>query len=181
MDNGRTMSELMSALDELLDEFDQICRSAFARYRRYDSDVLLEHDQRAAAACIYCHMVAEAERRLLEVPHVKPHDVRGLKVWLIAEHSVIRFKKHDEDGRSRNYPTKQAKDYDRGEPLPNLPPPTARLSVGYFLDPTSTQNKRTQVARPRGREIEWCAAVVPEENRRAGQVRWVDVTRQSAL
>jgi hypothetical protein len=181
MDDDRTMPDLMGALDELLDELDQICRSAFARYRRYDADVLIEHDQRAAAACIYSHMVAEAERRLFDVPFVRPHDVRGLKVWLIADHSVIRFKKHDEDGRSRNYPTKQAKDYDRGNLLPDLPPPAARLSIGYLLDRTGTSYLRTQIARPRERMIEWCAAVVPREEHREGQARWVNVTRQSAL
>jgi hypothetical protein len=107
--------------------------------------------------------------------------VRGLKVWSVRDVALLRFKKHDEDGRSRNYPTKQAKEYDRGVPLLGLPWPAARLSVGYLLDITGTEFVRTQIARPRGREIEWCAAVVPSEERAEGARRWIDVTRQAGL
>ena len=37
----------------------------------------------------------------------------GLKLWLAeSANVVIRLKKMDEDGRTANYPTKQAQDYD---------------------------------------------------------------------
>lgn len=180
----RSMDELMQEVDGLLDDFDGICRQAFAVYRGYDSAVLVEHDARAAAACTYSHIVAEAERRFLDHAIIKPVDSRplgGLKVWRVGDAAVIRFKKHDEDGRSRNYPTKQARDYDRNRQLPGLPPPAVRLSVGYWLDPTGTVFMRTQVARPVGRLIDWCAAIVPAQERQAGDARWIDVTRQPSF
>lgn len=186
-----SMSDLMDSVDFLLDDLDQVCRASHAKYRRYDPEVLLEHDPRAAAACIYAHMAADAERRWPAQNLATPPDhtgaaiqlieVRGLKVWTVREMAILRFKKHDEDGKSRNYPTKQAKDYDRGVPLPGLPHPAARLSVGYLLDPTGTEFIRTQVSRPRGKGIEWCAAVVPHEERASGAKRWIDVTRQSGF
>src|SRR5258707_6530640 len=114
-------------------------------------------------------MVAGADRRFFGREGVRILDVRGLKLWLFERASVvIRFKKHDEDGRSRNYPTKQARAYDRGKDLPGLPAPAARLSVGYLLDATGTEFIRTQVARPLANLIGWCAAIIPPEERRAG-------------
>lgn len=84
----------------------------------------------------------------------------------------------DEDGRSRNYPTKQAKDFDRGAELPDLPPAPMRLTVGYLPNATGTEVKRVQIARPDGRGILWCAAIVPADDRKEGEKRWLDVTRQ---
>lgn len=180
----RPMADVMHEVDDLLDDLDAICRHAFKTYRAYDPAVLVEHDARAAAANIYSHMSSEAERRFLDHPKVKPIDPRplgGLKVWRVSDVAVIRFKKQDEDGRSRNYPTKQAKDYDRGATLPGLPPPAVRLSVGYWLDPTGTEIIRTQVARPLGKTVDWCAAIVPAQDRRPGERRWIEVTRQGRL
>lgn len=180
----RTMEQSMGVIDSLLDDFDEICRYGHRTYRGYDPAVLVEHDSRAAAACIYAHMATEAERRFLDHPRIKlvdPHLLGGLKVWRVGDVAVIRFKKHDEDGFSRNYPTKQAKAYDKGYTLPGLPQPAARLSVGYWLDPTGTEFIRTQVARPRGKMIDWCAAIVPAQERGEDGRRWVDVTRQRAF
>lgn len=175
----RSMTETMKAVDGLLDDFDAICRSSFGKYRGYPPEILIEHDARAAANCVYAHMLADAERRLSVRTGVVFKDVRGLKLWLVDDAAVVRFKKMDEDGRSRNYPTKQAKDYDRGTTLPGLPPPAVRLSVGYLADPTATEVLRVQVARPQGRSIDWCAAIVPVGERIVGQPLWVDVTRQA--
>ena len=169
---------IMSLLDPiLLDEFDQICRISHSRYRSYPPADLLEHDGRAAAACTYCHMYEEAIRRWTDRRGIVPRDVRGRKVWIIGDAVVIRLKKTDEDGRSRNYPTKQDKDYDRGVSLPGLPEPAVRLTVGYLLNPTQTEVLRVQVAKPDGREIEWCAAIIPPSASPTGK-RWEDVTRQ---
>lgn len=173
-----TMEEAMQRIDHLLDDLDSICRHGLATYRTYPSAILIEHDARAAASNTYCHMLAEAERRLLNVPGVLLKDIRGLKAFLVGDVAVIRLKRMDEDGRSSNYPTKQAKDFDRGQPLPGLPPPAIRLAVGYLADATGTSVQRVQVAKPTGREIDWCAAIVPESDREEGGARWIDVTRQ---
>ena len=129
-----TMEEIMDFLAPYIDDLDQIPRLAHAKYRTYGADVLLEHDTRAQAACIYSHMAAEAERRLSGKRGIIPKDINGLKVWLIQDKTVLRLKKMDEDGQSRNYPTKQAKDYDLGYALPGLPPKAARVSAGYLLE-----------------------------------------------
>jgi hypothetical protein len=173
------MQDTLDALGILLEDFDIIARSAHDRYRAYRPEDLVELDSRAQAACTYAHMVAAADRRLSGKEGFRPIDVRGLKLWLFESANVVfRLKKMDEDGRARNYPTKQARDYDRGEELPNLPMPPVRLTAGYLLDQTATTFIRTQVARPVGRGTMWCAAIIPVEERKLGERAWRDVTRQ---
>jgi hypothetical protein len=179
----RSMAGILDAVgDSLLDDFDAITREAHSTYRGYDPAVLIEHDSRAQANCTYSHMVASADRRFIGRDGVRMLDVRGLKLWLFEDASVVvRFKKMDEDGRSRNYPTKQAKDFDAQLELPGLPPKPVRLTAGYLLDKTSTEFIRAQIARPDGKQTMWCAAVIPREDRKAGERIWIDVTRQGRL
>ncbi len=176
----KSMEETLDSLGGLLDDFDQVTRAAHARYRGYDPQVLIEHDSRAQAACTYCHMAAEADRRFIDRPGVRPMDINGLRLWLIEDvEIVIRFKKMDEDGRVRNYPNKQARNFDRGFDLPGLPMPPVRLTAGYLLDATGTTIIRTQIARPMGtKRTMWCAAVIPAEERKVDERAWRNVTRQ---
>lgn len=175
------MDDILGGISHLIDDLDEIPRLAHEKYRRYAPEFLIEHDARAAAACVYSHMLAEADRRFLDRKGVIPKDIRGQKVWIIADKAVIRFKKMDEDGRSRNYPTKQAQDFDRGLPLPHLPPAAPRITIGYLLDATQTEYIRTQIARPCGKLIDWCAAIVPASEAPVEGKRWFDVTRQPGL
>lgn len=176
-----TMSEVMQTIDHLLDDLDVIGRHGLATYQRYPPEFRIEHDPRAAATNTYCHMLAEGERRLLGRKGIVLCDIKGLKAFVVGEDVVLRLKRMDEEGNSRNYPTKQAKDFDRGVTLPGLPPPATRLTVGYLADPTGTAVLRVQVAKPAGRRVDWCAAIMPEGDRPAGGARWIDVTRQGRL
>ena len=178
----RTMEQTLDDCADLLDDFDQITRRAHARFRAYRPEDLIELDTRAQAACTYAHMLAEGDRRFGGRPGVRTLDIRTLKLWHFEDMNVvIRFKKMDEDGHSRNYPTKQAKNFDAGEELPGLPMPPVRLTAGYLLDPTGSVFIRTQVARPVGRGAMWCGAVVPRDERKAGVRAWISVTRQGRL
>lgn len=179
----RSLNEIMDDLGQLLEEFDQIARSAHARYRSYEPEILLDHDARAQAACTYAHMSAEAAKRFSGEDGVREIDIRGLKLWFFEKaNAVVRLKKMDEDGLTRNYPTEQAKDFDRGKELPGLPMPPVRLTAGYLLDRTSTDFVRTQVARPVARKRTlWCAAIVPPEDRKTGERIWYDVTKQPSF
>jgi len=174
-----TQSDAMNQLDAHFEQIDAICRGGLARYQEYPPQYRIDHDGRAAANCIYSHMVALADAFLTDKPGVVFKNIKGLKVWILGDRATIRFKKMDEDGRSRNYPTKQARDFDRQYPLPGIPHPPLNLTVGYLADPTGTRVDRVQVAKPAGRSIDWCAAIVPTSDRIVGQPRWVDVTRQA--
>ncbi len=172
----------MQIIEHLLDDLDQIARIAHSAYQSYDAAVLLEHSIRAAATCTYDHMVAEADRRWTDRAGIVPGDLRGLKYWVIGPSgacAILRLKKMDEDGRSRNYPTKQAKNFDRQAYIPGLPDPAVRLTAGYYLD-EANQFVRTQIARPRGKEIQWCAAIIPPVAP-GERATWEDITRQKDL
>ena len=184
-----SIETVMQRLEPLLDDFDAIPRHAMSFYRSYTrasngdqvNDVLVEHSSRTAANCIYDHMVAECERRFDGRDDIRLLELRGLKLWLIgagSPHTVIRWKKMDEDGRSRNYPTKQAKDFDAQLELEGLPPEPTRVTVGYWPDAAGVSVVRAQVARPNGRLVDWCAAIVPPTERPAADKKWEDVTMQ---
>jgi hypothetical protein len=180
---NRTMLDTLDVMgDALLSDLDEIARSANTRYMAYAPADRVELDVRAQAACTYCHMLADADRRFLDRRDVRPIDIRGLKLWLFsAPNVVVRFKKMDENGQSRNYPTKQAEDFDAQRQLPGLPLPPVRLTAGYLLDKTGTIVLRTQIARPDGRRVKWCGAIIPKEERKAGKRIWADVTAQGHL
>ena len=165
---------LLERLGSLIDDCHAIPHHAHGRYRSYPSEYLIDHDARAAAACTYCHMVAEAERRWINRSGVTFKDIGGMKVWIVGGDAVLRWKKMDEDGRSRNYPTKQAKAYDQGAVFKELPPPATRLTVGYLLNPTQTEITRVQIAKPQGQAVEWCVAI----NAPGAPQRWEIIHRQ---
>lgn len=171
----------MARLDPIFDDLDAICRGGLERYQQYPADVRIEHDARAKAACIYSHMESAAHARLTDAPGVVFKEIRGLKVWIVGEEATIRFKKMDEDGRTRNYPTQQAVAFDKQLPLRGIPLPPLNLVVGYWPNSLGTDVERVQVARPMGKMIDWCAAIIPTSDRIAGQPRWIDVTRQAQL
>jgi len=173
-----TQDQAMSALDPFFDALDAICRGGLARYQETPADLRIEHDGRASATCIYSHMVTLADDLLTDQPGVVFKNIRGLKVWILGERATVRFKKMDEDGRTRNYPTKQARDFDRQMSLPGIPHPPLNLVVGYLPNALGTEVERVQVARPSGRAIDWCAAIIPVDDRVVGETRWIDVTRQ---
>ena len=135
----RSMDETLDAIGmAFLEEIDEIVRAGHTRYMSYSPEDLIELDIRAQSACTYCHMLSEADRRFLDREGIRPLEIRGaLKVWLVEPANVvIRLKKMDEDGKTRNYPTKQARDYDAQRQLPDLPLPPVRLTAGYWLDAT---------------------------------------------
>jgi len=148
----------------------------FARYQEeYPSVVRAEHDNRAAAACVYAHIATEVTATFEEVPQATMLDVRGLRVLNINDQVVIRFKKVDETGRSVSYPTMQARSFDRQLPLPNVPVAAVRLTVGYEPDLAFSEIVRVVVACPLGKGIYWCTQINSEEN---GSATWVDITPQ---
>lgn len=180
----RTMDQTLDELgDAAINELAEIIRAGHDRYMAYNPADLVELDVRAQASCTFCHMHAEADRRLIGQADIRPVDYRGLKLWLYENANiVIRLKKMDEDGRSRNYPTKQAKAYDAQLELPGLPLPPVRLTAGYWLDAIGQIINRVQIARPDGRRVPtWCAAIIPQEQRKAGERIWIDVTGQGGI
>ncbi len=174
-----SIETVMRRIAHLLPDFDHVVRSGFSKYRTYPPEFLIEHSKRTAANCVYDHILANALVAFDERPEIRPIEAPGgLRLWVVEEAVVFRVKKMDEDGKSRNYPTKQAMDFDQMQPIDGVPDAPVRVNIGYLLDDTETQIRRVQVARPNGPNVDWCAAILPEETRREGESLWEDVTKQ---
>lgn len=178
MPSPHSIEWVMGRLAKDLDDLYAIPVYAHATYRSYALEHLIEHSPRTAANCIYDHMVAEAERRFQDREDIRPITIRGLKLWVFGDHSVIRWKKMDDDGSSRNYPTEQEYNFDAMQPLDGLAPEPTRVCVGYVLDPTGLEIKRVQIARPNIKRVDWCAALIPIEQRKEIGGAWQEVTKQ---
>ena len=177
----KSQTGVMEGLELYLDDLDQIARLGFAKYREIPIEFRLEHCARSRANCTYDHMMAEADRRFEDVAKLRRIETNGLKVWAVDDHTVIRFKKMNHEGQSRNYQTRQAKAFDRGDDIPELPAPATRVTVGYVPDPTDTSIQRVQVALVAGKRVAWCAAIIPSADREAGMAMWEDVTIQRPM
>lgn len=176
----KTAEDFMGPLGPYLDILDEIVREGHDRYMKDISpESRLPLGSRAQASFTYDHIVAAADRKLIDDKNILPKSIKGLKVWIFkSQDVVIRFKKMDKEGRSQSFQTKQQKNYDLGAELPELPSPPIRLTVGYLLDATGSQYLRTQIARPAGKAVDWCVALVPAFGREEGSSTWEDVTKQ---
>jgi len=87
-------------------------------------------------------MVDEARREFRGVRGVEVLDPpSGVTLLVIGDKVCIRFKKLDEEGLPRNYPTASARDWENGEDLPGIPSALQRLSLGYRLNQLQTSVK----------------------------------------
>lgn len=166
--------ECMRVLNPHLGIVHDILHEAFGKYQAYPPEALAEHDERAAAACVHSHIITAVTAAFTDVSGATLLNVRGLKVLNVGDRVVARFKKVDEDGRSRSYPTAQAKSFDRQLPLPNVPAAAARLTIGYEPDLAFSTIQRVVVSCPMGPSILWCSQVVMD----GGEVQWTDITPQ---
>lgn len=173
---------VMGRLEPYLDRLDKIVRHGHEVYSSYPPEIAIDYSGGTQANCTYSHIKAEAHGVLDELPGVRHIEIRGQHLWLIEPaNAVCRFKKTDEDGASANYPTRQAKAFDRGEPLPGLPQEPTRLTIGYLLDASGIGFVRSQASLPAGRQTLWCAAIVPVDAREVGEAAWYEVTKQARL
>ena len=82
-----TQEDAMSALDPHFDEIDTISRGGLEFYRQYPPNILIEHDNRAAANNIYAHMVAIA-RVSCRRDHVLIEERETVQVCEMPEHGL---------------------------------------------------------------------------------------------
>lgn len=174
---------LMGRLEPRLQALHNITHHGHDMYLGLPTSHTVEYDTSTQAQITYQHILAEARHQLDDLADVRFLDIKNLKVWLLEkENIVIRFKKTDGQGLSRNYPTGQARDYEAGREIPGLPQAPTRLTVGYMLDDTGLEIERTQISLPNGRKTMWCAAIIgtlgEEDEMTYG---WEDVTKQAQL
>ncbi len=97
---------------------------------------------------------------------VRVEDRRGFPELVIDNRFVLRFKKLDKHGRSRNILTPAQRAWlDAQMILPDMPPEAKRLIAGYVLDALGTQIERMLVTAPANvKTINWMLDIEPDDN-----------------
>lgn len=170
MDYDQEQFQAMTVLEPYFSRMYPIFPAALALYNdEYPALVRAEHNDRATANNVWCHLFEGFQREFLDESGFHFIEVRGLHVLNIRDEAVLRFKKVDENGRHRNHDSTQQRLFDAQEYLPGLPPAAVRLVMGYQPDPAMSAVERVTVRRPLGR---WVSQIVEAED----TYSWVDIT-----
>jgi hypothetical protein len=79
--------------------------------------------------------------------------------WVLVDRGlVVQFKMIDEKGRTKNYPTRTAVDYDRQLEMPGFPP-GMRVTAGYRLDELATEVVEVSMVARVGKSVVWREAI----------------------
>ncbi|MGE0094503.1 MAG: hypothetical protein AB7M05_20580 [Alphaproteobacteria bacterium] len=161
--------EVMALLEPHLDRMFSVFPTALDLYNEVPANIRAEHDDRAAASAVWCHIWSDLQRQFGDEPGFHFMTIRNLHLLNIRDQVLIRAKKVDANGRHRNNDTAQQRAFDTQADLPGLPPAAARLVMGYQPDAAFSSVERVTVRRPRGR---WVSQIVPVDN----TYSWVDIT-----
>jgi hypothetical protein len=163
----------MALAEPLLRDMHDAWFASFDLYRsKYPEEIIAEHDDTTTANCIRSHVWTEVTRRFYGRPGCHLLTVKRLKLLNYQDLLVWRFKQVNEEGRHRNYQTKQQKDFDDQLPLIGIPDAATRLTSGYQPDPLGQIIERIIVARPIGRGVVWAAQI----NVVGDVAAWTDIT-----
>ncbi len=116
--------------------------------------------KRSDASIIHDIMIGLASDRLSCLDQFIPRYSQGLYYYYVSDGALsatLRFKKLDENMRSRNIPTQQAVLFNHQDYQSELPhmPPVASLTLGYLLNPTRTSAAAIYVTMPDGNRNIW--------------------------
>lgn len=160
---------IMTVLEPYLARMYPCFPAALTVYNDVPAHIRAEHDDRAAASAVWCHIWSGLQREFAEESGFHFLETRNLHVLNIRDEVVIRAKKVDANGRHRNADTEQQRAFDAQEELPGLPAAAARLVVGYQPDAAFSEVERVTVRRPLG---SWVSQIIETE----AECSWVDIT-----
>jgi hypothetical protein len=167
------LGRCMGMLEPFLPRIAGCVRRGFDKYQEYPTEFRADHDNRAAASCVHAHILTGVSAEFIDVPGAVVLNARGLRVLNIRDRVVGRFKRVNEEGRSRSYPTMQLQKFDKQLPLPAIPTAAARVTFGYEPDLAFSEIIRVVVSCPLGSSILWCAQIEINES---GAATWRDIT-----
>lgn len=160
----RTEAEARRLLGPYFSDLVAINEHGFREWERLgglDRTLRASLSPRARANFIYDHMVAEARRRLGGKPGVVLCDNRGFLTIHIGSEFVIRLKKLDARGKSRNVPTRQQWLWSRQRHMFGLGQET-RVTAGYQLNALATGILDIKLVCPNGGGNAWGFSVLKE-------------------
>jgi hypothetical protein len=139
---------------------------AWAELARLAPAIQVHLSARTRASLISDHIAAAVRATFGRLPGVRVEERRGFPEVVIHNRFVLRFKKLDRQGRSRNILTKAQREWlDAQMTLPHMPPEAKRLIAGYVLDALGTKIERMLVTAPANvKTIDWMLDIEPERD-----------------
>ncbi len=146
--------EAVEILRPYLETIRRVIVGAWADYEIQYKDVRHIHSITCRANIIHSHMVDRARKEFEGVEGVHVMEIDGLFLLSIQNRLVVRFKKLDNEMKSRNFPTDRQLDYLAQYDCPGIPAAT-RLEAGYQENFLQTGIRSVLITCPRGRKVDW--------------------------
>lgn len=174
--------EAVGILEPHFNSIWRIVTGAWGDYNEHYKEMKHKYTPTCRANIIHSHMVDNAKKEFEGVKGVKPMVIDGLFILSIENKLVVRFKKLDDDMKSRNYPTNRQIDYLAQMDIPGIPLAT-RLEAGYQLNELQTGYKSVLITCPQGSKIAWYLEVQepPATNIHELPMRPVDPDKPSRI
>ncbi|MDB5875657.1 MAG: hypothetical protein JWQ07_5099 [Ramlibacter sp.] len=147
--------DALQILDSHAEALYSIPMEAWDQYHAETPQSLLVHYcARTRASAVHNLMVANAARYVAKCGNAVQMFERRQMVGLAIDGLAIRFKKADEDSRSKNQPTLQVQRFRNQVPVIGVPA-THNLELVYVLNEHETEMLEVRVAHPSGDNIAW--------------------------
>lgn len=133
--------------------FGRVVWPIWERYLELPEEHRLAYDPTTEANVLHCYMVESAKREFDNVPGIQFLEEYGFHLGVdgsafgVDGLAVCRFKKFDEDGRSKNYPTDRAEALRRNEQLDGMPERATYVDIGYSFNLLRTAIAEVQAVR----------------------------------
>lgn len=152
-DSLLSIGELQALLRPHLGRFARVVWPIWDRFLELPEDHRLAYDPTTEANVMHSYMVQNAKREFDNLPGVQFLEAYGFHLGIdgtaygLDGQAVCRFKKFDEDGRSRNYPTDRQEALHRNDQLDGMPDRATYVDIGYSLNPLHTNIIEVQAVR----------------------------------
>lgn len=151
----------LAELDAHLEALATVAVQAWDRYHLLPAADRMIFGARERANCVHAYMVHYAA----EYVAVAPGTIRCFKLnqmcgIVIDNKYAIRFKKLDEDSKSRNQPSRQVKEFQSQIELVGIDA-SHHFDVGYVLNLSETDILDVRLVHPAGEGIAWAKSLAP--------------------
>jgi hypothetical protein len=144
-----TQAQALEDLKHHFPAFYEFATGAWDDCRNLPTKDLSVFTFRTKSSAIHDYMVARAAVHCETVEDMKPFKKNGMKGILVAGKYAIRFKKLDEDGRSKNQPTQQVKQFRSQIQLEGIEA-EHHLELGYVTNAFQTEVLDVRLVCPSG-------------------------------
>lgn len=106
----------------------------------YAAEARRDHTPGVRAAIRNCHIIAHAQRALSDMSDLRVYNRNNRVLFVIADRVRVSFKRFDKDLRSRNYPTRQAVNYNKQTLFDaDMPGEVTNIIAGYQHNGAETE------------------------------------------